>query len=288
MTVALFHPEEPHLTPSYAEPVVKWAGGKRGLRRELLGLRPNKYSAYFEPFLGGGAFFLALAPARAVLNDANAELIEVYRALRDIPESVMEELDLMQPSVLDEDFYYDLRATSPGSLPLARRAARLIFLNKTCYNGLYRVNRAGEFNVPFGRYAKPPALYNRANLLRVTELLKQAELKSVDFSAALADAHRGDFAYLDPPYVPLSHTASFTRYTKGAFDEQDQRRLADAVHDLVGRGCNVLLSNSDTSLVRELYSAYWIDVVYAPRNINSDAGGRQKIRELAIHNYRLI
>jgi DNA adenine methylase len=272
--------------PAPAEPIVKWAGGKRNLRQQLLSLAPETFATYFEPFLGGGAFFFSLAPARAMLGDANRELIQVYEAIRDDPQTVMEELDAMQAHVLDAEFYYATRA-APAASSCFRRAAQFIYLNKTCYNGLYRVNRAGQFNVPFGRYASPPALYQRENLLRVSGLLRQAQLSCGDFADVLERAGKGDFAYLDPPYVPISRTASFTRYTAGAFAEPEQRRLSDVVATLSRRGCRVLLSNSDTPLVRQLYSGYHIDTVYTSRNINSDSRGRQKIAELAIRNYAL-
>lgn len=270
-------------------PIVKWAGGKRSVLPQLLALVPPRFSTYYEPFLGGGAFFLALEPDRAVIGDANCELIAAYAAVRDEPEAVMAALDRMQPYVRDRDFYYWVRSQDPSALPPAERAARFIFLNKTCYNGLYRVNRAGAFNVPFGRYTRPPILYDRANLERVSQLFRRAELRCADFALTVESAGEEDFVYLDPPYVPLTRTANFTKYTSGDFDAADQRRLAEVVHRLTGRGCRVLLSNSDMPLVRELYPEppYIIETVYAPRNINSDAGGRSRIPELAIRNYRL-
>jgi DNA adenine methylase len=252
---------------------------------QLLPLVPRQYTAYHEPFLGGGTFFLALAPRRAVLADANHELMEMYAVVRDEPRGLMAALDAMQPHALDEAYFYTTRGQDPKQLSPVARAARFIYLNKTCYNGLYRVNRKGEFNVPFGRYAQPPRLYDRENLLLVARLLKRAELRCVDFEAALADAAAGDFVYLDPPYMPLTATANFTKYTSGAFGIEDQRRLAGVVRDLDRRGCGVLLSNSDTPLIRELYAGLRLDVVYAPRNINSDARGRSRIAELAIRNY---
>jgi DNA adenine methylase len=200
----------------------------------------------------------------------------------------MSALDDLQPQELsDEDFYYRLREVDPDSCTPHERAARFIYLNKTCYNGLYRVNRKGQFNVPFGRYAIRPGLYNRQNVLHVSNLLRFADLECGDFTAILRHAGSGDFVYLDPPYVPLNQTASFTRYTKGDFGEDDQRRLAQTVHELTERGCQILLSNSETRLTRELYGGhqYHIDVVYAPRNINSDGNSRHKIPELAIRNY---
>jgi len=274
-----------------ALPLVKWAGGKRTLLRQLLALSPPQFSRFFEPFLGGGSFFLALASsqpiAQASLSDANSDLMQVYEAAKREPDALMAALDELQPHALDEQFYYRLRDGEATSDRNSERAARFIYLNKTCYNGLYRVNRRGRFNVPFGRYSRPPGLYNGANLRQVSALLQHAELTCADFAATLKDAGPGDFVYLDPPYVPLTATASFTRYTKGAFGDTDQRRLAQAVHELTARGCQVLLSNSETPLVRELYPSdrYAVTVVYAPRNINSDGASRQKIAELAIRNY---
>lgn len=268
-----------------AGPVVKWAGGKRALRGPLLALAPAAFGTYYEPFLGGAALFLALSPARAVLSDANCDLIAMYEAVRDAPARVVELLETMQPHVLDEAYYYEVRAKDPARLTAEERAARFIFLNKTCYNGLYRVNRRGQFNVPFGRYATPPALFSRANVEQVARRLRRATLRCGDFEEALADAGAGDFVYLDPPYMPLTPTANFTKYTRGAFGSAEQRRLAEVVHQLTARGCRVLLSNSDTPVIRELYARYAIDVVYAPRNINSDTQGRGRIAELAIRNY---
>lgn len=273
-----------------ALPIVKWAGGKRMILPKLMQYLPPKLSedaTYYEPFLGGAAFFLALAPRRAVLGDVNPDLIEMYEAVRDVPACVTARLDVMQPHAQDTDYYYQVRALKPADLSLPERAARLIFLNKTCYNGLYRVNASGQFNVPFGRYAQRPTLYDPTNLARVSRLLRGADLRCTDFEAVLAGAGRDDFVYLDPPYVPLTTTANFTRYTKGSFTEEDQRRLARTMHDLHERGASVLLSNSDTPLVRELYADFHIEEVHAPRLINSDASGRRNVRELAIHTYPL-
>jgi DNA adenine methylase len=270
-----------------ALPIVKWAGGKRAIIPRLMQLAPRRLGRYFEPFLGGASVFLALGPERAVLGDANCDLMELYRAIRDEPHEVMCALDRRQPFVLDAPYFYAERATLPASLTPAERAARFIYLNKTCYNGLYRVNRAGQFNVPFGRYTSPPLLYRRENIERVSDLLCGADLRCGDFAAVVAEAGPGDFVYLDPPYVPLTDTANFTKYTSGSFGLADQRRLADTVHELHERGCKVLLSNSDTPLVRELYARYEMDVIYAPRQINSDVTGRSKIAELAIRTYPL-
>jgi DNA adenine methylase len=273
--------------PAGAVPLVKWAGGKRSVLSQLRPFIPARFGTFYEPFFGGGAFFLALAPDKAVVGDANCELVDMYRAVRDDAAGVMAALDRLQPHAGEADYYYAVRSQDPAALSPVERAARFIYLNKTCYNGLYRVNRAGKFNVPFGRYATAPRLYDPGNLALVSEVLRHADVRCDDFEAILADAGEGDFAYLDPPYVPLSRTANFTKYTSGDFGEAEQRRLAAVIHRLTGKGCRVLLSNSDAPLVRRLYPQpqYSIDTVLAPRNINSDAAGRVRIAELAITNY---
>ncbi len=268
-----------------ARPVVKWAGGKRALLPALLSLSPQRFRCYFEPFLGGASFFLALRPAQATLGDANAELIGLYCTVRDSPSEVMAALDALQPFVEDPESYYRIRSTQPASLTPPQRAARFIFLNKAGFNGLYRVNRRGEFNVPFGTHASRPTLYDAPNLAAVSRLLRGATLKNADFEDVLGDAGEGDFAYLDPPYAPLTPTANFTQYTSSSFSEGDQTRLASAVQRAVERGCHVLVSNSDTALVRALYGRYKLHRLRASRNINSDGAKRQKITELAIQAY---
>jgi DNA adenine methylase len=270
-----------------ALPVVKWAGGKRSIIPDLLRFVPRGYNNYYEPFLGGAAFFLALTPrpSHAVLADANGDLIDMYRAVRDEPDAVMEALERRDPYVQDADYFYRERRVQPSTLTLPERAARFIYLNKTCYNGLYRVNKAGQFNVPFGRYTTKPMLYQRANIERVSKLLKGADLHCDDFETVLTDVQCGDFVYVDPPYVPLTETANFTKYTSGSFGSADQRRLADAVRRLHDRGCKILISNSDTPLVRELYAGFEMHTVYAPRQINSDVTGRKRIAELVIRTY---
>ena len=269
-------------------PLVKWAGGKTTLLRDIAARTPDVYGTYHEPFVGGGAAFLALRPTRAVLADTNAELIAMYAAVRDEPEPLMRALDRHQTRVADRDHYYEVRARDPAALPPVEAAARFIYLNKTCYNGLYRVNRAGTFNVPLGRFKTPPTLYNRDNLLAVSAALAHAELRCADYRAALADASPGDFAYLDPPYHPASATASFTAYTPLGFGETQQRELAAEVARLTERGVAVLLSNSDTPLIRELHARYAMTEVTVGRAINSKADKRKGARELLVDNYSLM
>ncbi len=264
------------------KPVIKWAGGKRALLPVLLRLAPAHFNRYIEPFLGGASVFLALRPHHAILSDANGELVSLYRTVAKDCESVIRELRSLATFVEDSAKYYELRGTAPSLLNDAERAARFIFLNKTGFNGLYRVNRQGQFNVPFGRHDTPPKLLDEDNFRRVAELLARAEVAEADFEETLDRGEEGDFAYLDPPYVPLNATAKFTSYTADSFCVDDQIRLAEAVHRAVARGCSVLLSNSDTPLVHELYGRYTIRTIQVKRSINSDPTKRHKIAEVLV------
>lgn len=265
-----------------ASPFVKWAGGKGQLLSALIPLMPDSFGTYFEPFLGGGAVFYALTPPTAVLGDFNEELINCYRVIRDLPDALMTTLDT---HVYDRDYYYHVRSIDPATLSNVERAARFIYLNKTCFNGLYRVNRKGQFNVPFGKYASPPRLYDPDNIRSVSNLLQNVTLLSGDYRTTLATAREGDFIYLDPPYHPLSQTAQFTNYTQDDFHEADQRLLAGVFKELDERGCLVMLSNSATPLIRELYEGYDTRVVLASRAINSNGARRGACAELVIRNY---
>jgi len=268
-----------------ARPFLKWAGGKTQLLPELLPRIPVCFNRYLEPFLGGGALFFALAGnrrlARAYLSDANTRLVDAYRAVRDEVETVIAELGTFTN---ERCMYYEVRSQRHEELPPARRAARLIYLNKTCYNGLYRENQRGEFNVPFGRY-KNPRICDADNLRAASAALQEAQIEAHDFDAILDVANRGDFVYLDPPYDPLSPTSSFTSYHENGFGEASQRRLAAAVRELDRAGVFVMLSNSNTSLVRSLYGGFFVEEVSAARAINSKADRRGKVTELIIRNY---
>jgi DNA adenine methylase len=269
------------------QPFVKWAGGKSQLLGQLLPLCPSRFGCYLEPFVGGGALYFALQPERAVLGDLNAELIDTYRAIREDVEAVMAALERHR---YDREHYYAVRALPPASLSAAERAARFIFLNKTGYNGLYRVNRRGAFNVPFGRYRRPPRLYDAENLRAAARLLARAELVAAPYQQTLQAARPGDFVYLDPPYQPLTASANFTRYTSAGFGPADQEQLAEEVKRLTQRGVLVLLSNSDTPVVRARYRELGIPldirVVSATRRINSDSTRRTGVTELVIRNYQ--
>jgi DNA adenine methylase len=244
--------------------------------------RPSSYRRYFEPFLGGGAVFFHLQPGQAVLSDLNEELINVYITIRD-------QLDELLASLLRHgdgaEYYYYVRQLPAEKLSRVRRASRFIYLNKWCYNGLYRVNSEGRFNVPRGRYKTPPRIFDEDNLRNVAALLARATVRVASYEEALADAGRGDFVYLDPPYQPLSATANFTRYTKDSFDEADQARLAQVLHHLHRRGARFMLNNHDTPLLRRLYDGFSIEVATANRMINSRADRRKGVAELIVTNY---
>jgi DNA adenine methylase len=279
-----------------ARPFLKWAGGKAKLAPAILAAAPPAFGRYFEPFVGAGAVFFAMAAEKAtpaVLNDANQELIETFGVLRDSPARLLTELAaLAAPYLAAEqserrERYYAARASTPGS-PEAR-AARFIFLNKTCYNGLFRVNSRGGFNVPHGRY-KNPRLLDEELLGDCSRALQRADLRAEDFASVCAEAGPGDFVYLDPPYHPLSSTANFTGYTRADFGRADQLRLREAFEDLTKRGVAAMLSNSDHEFVAQLYGAsrFGVNTVTMSRAINSRATARQPIRELLIDNFARV
>ena len=252
---------------------------------ELLARLPQTFEAYHEPFVGGGALFFALGGAgrlgRVYLSDANAALIDVYLALRDHVAGVIAAL---QAHHYDRDHYYAVRAQRPDDLSLPERAARIIYLNKTCYNGLYRENRAGQFNVPFGRY-KNPTICDEPNLRAVSAALQGVDIARRRFDTVLDYAKEGDFVYFDPPYVPLSPTANFTTYDRAGFGPADQTQLRDVFAELARRGVRALLSNSDTPFVRELYAGFRVEQLFAARAVNSRANGRGKVAEVVVLNY---
>lgn len=268
--------------PADVRPPVKWAGGKSQLLPAFEPLFPKEpFGLYIEPFVGGGAVFFHLAPSKAVLIDNNPELINFYLVVRDEAELLIEDLKKHRNT---KDYYYAMRALDSANLDRVRRASRFLYLNKTAYNGLWRVNKNGRHNVPFGRY-KNPKILDEENLRKVSAALKGAEVVLGDFSYCLNFAEEGAFVYLDPPYQPVSRTASFTGYTAESFGEEDQRRLSAVFRKLDEMGCRVMLSNSDTPFVRQLYQGYDIQVVYARRAINSKPDKRGPVTELVIRNY---
>jgi DNA adenine methylase len=252
-------------------PLLKWAGGKTQLLPELLTASPAKFNNYVEPFLGGAALFFRLRPGSAVISDSNAELINFYRCVADEPERVVASLGQLEHS---ESAFYELRAKEWTALEPVDAAARMLFLNRTCFNGLYRVNKKGEFNVPFGRHVRL-SLPSSDAIVSASAILKQVEIVHGDYLDILRSrSQSGDFVYLDPPYIPVGKYSDFKRYTKEQFTNEDHRRLADEVHRLVEMGCFVLVNNSNHPLVHDLYADFKIDVVQTRRFINSNGAGR--------------
>ena len=274
---------------STASPFLKWAGGKTQLLSELACHVPS-FKKYFEPFVGGGAFFFYLASRvpdfEAHVSDVNGDLMNVYRAVKNDVDGLVSRLRRHELAYSRNpvSFYYSLRRATPSDR--LDRAARFIALNKTCYNGLYRVNRTGMFNVPIGRY-KNPAICNELQLRRANAVLKRtkATIRTSNYASALAHAERGDFIYLDPPFVPLSKTANFVDYTQGGFSMENQVELSEVFAKLDKMGCKVLLSNSDTPLTRKLYKGYEQFVVRATRAISCKGDGRTGCTELIVRNY---
>ncbi|MBX3258642.1 MAG: DNA adenine methylase [Labilithrix sp.] len=277
--------EAPRRESPAPRPFLKWVGGKTQLLEQMTPLLPRSWSRYFEPFVGGAALFFDQRTRRpdmpAFLSDVNAELVSCYVAVRDDVDAVLDALD---EHVYASDHYYEVRAQRPAELPPAKRAARTIFLNKTGYNGLYRVNRSGQFNVPFGRFTKP-LFRDVENLRACSRALRDVSIEHGDFSQVLERAKKGDFVYFDPPYVPVSPTSDFTAYVPGGFGETEQRKLADVFRKLAKRGVHVMLSNSDTPFVRELYQGFAVDEVYASRSVNSNAARRGKLTEVVVRSY---
>ena len=266
-------------------PIVKWVGGKRQLMFELLKNMPKSYNRYFEPFIGGGALFFELQPENAYISDMNEELINLYSVVRD---NVYELISDLNKHEVSKEYFLEIRnldrTDEYKNLSDVQRASRFIYLNRTCFNGLYRVNSHGQFNVPFGNY-KNPRIVDKNNLLNCSELLKNTEIKCADFSEILTKVKRGDFVYFDPPYVPLNETSSFTSYTKDGFDMDMQFKLREVCDELDSMGVMFMLSNSDTKFVNELYSNYEIKKVFASRAVNANAEGRGKITEVLVRNY---
>ena len=265
---------------SRLRPVLKWAGGKASLLPQLVPLFPRAFERYVEPFVGAGAVFLAVDPGvPALLADANAELVNLYSVIRAHPLALMDALDALAEHY-SEAHYYSVRAVCPA-LPVAC-AARTIYLNKTGFNGLYRQNRSGAFNVPFGKRVRCPALYDRANLLALSARLANATLLHRDFEEVMEGAGAGDFVYCDPPYEPLNPTSSFNAYKAGGFSRADQTRLREACVRAVGRGAAVAVSNSSAPFIVDLYAGDDLHRVKARRAINSKATARGVIDEVLV------
>jgi DNA adenine methylase len=262
------------------QPVIKWAGGKRQMLASYQAFFPAGFNTYHEPFLGGGAVFFHLSPAVAYLSDYNDELINMYCMIQTEVDRLIEDLSR---HVNDEEYFYRIRAADVRKLSAVERASRLIYLNKTCFNGLYRVNRKGAFNVPFGRYKRPKIL-DAELLLAAHKALQGANIFRGDFAVVLDNARPGDLVYFDPPYFPLSRTSSFTDFTDRSFGPREQEKLADIFQQLDRRGCLVMLSNSDTPFIRDLYRQYAPGTITltANRSINSRGDRRGPVGELLV------
>lgn len=259
-------------TPVQAKPILKWAGGKTQMLGDLIPKVPTSYGRYIEPFFGGGAMFFALQPENAVIADSNPELINMYRQVADHVDDVINCLKKYENT---SEMFYAVRSLEWTSLPKAEAAARMIFLNKTCFNGLYRVNKQGQFNVPFGKY-KNPKICDEEGLRAASEVLKKAEIMCGDYLMVLEHyAQPGDFIFLDPPYLPISEYSDFKRYTKEQFYEEDHVELAKMIMMLHERGCHVILTNSNHPLVHELYAPFTIDVIQTKRHISCNGSTRK-------------
>jgi DNA adenine methylase len=271
-----------------ARPFIKWVGGKNQLLGDLLPLIPQKIRTYYEPFIGGGAVFFALTVEQrfehATINDWNAELVETYRVVRDFPDDLMKALREREDSYAagPQPIYQHWREMDPKTLSPVERAMRFIFLNKTGFNGLYRVNKAGKFNVPWGHKLGRVALFDEDNIRECSTVLSKTIIMTGDFAEAVYPAAAGDVVYFDPPYVPVSATSDFTSYTADGFSMVDQKRLAGVFKQLAAKSVHVLLSNSNSQAIRDLYAEFEIHEVNAKRNVNSKGDARGAVKELLV------
>ena len=271
------------------QPFTKWTGGKRQLLPVIRELMPKKYNRYFEPFVGGGALFFDLAPKDAVINDFNAELINCYQQIKDNPQELIEILKVHQ-EYNSKEYYLDLRSVDRDEridmMSEVQRAARILYMLRVDFNGLYRVNSKNQFNVPYGRY-KNPKIVDDNLISAISTYLNnnQIEIKKGDFEKAVLDVQPGDFVYFDPPYIPLSETSAFTSYTHEGFSYDDQVRLRDTFKKLSDTGAYVMLSNSSSFLVEELYQDFNIHYVEATRTNGAKSSSRGRISEIIVTNY---
>ena len=271
------------------QPFTKWTGGKRQLLGELRSYMPETYGRYFEPFVGGGALFFDLAPEQAVINDFNEELINAYRQIKNNPAELINLL-IKHKENNSKDYYLALRSADRDGrisrMTGVERAARILYMLRVDFNGLYRVNSKNQFNVPYGRY-KNPKIVDVDLLYQISEYLNEndIEILQTDFAEAIKDAQTGDFVYFDPPYIPLNETSSFTSYTHEGFSYEEQVRLRDTFKELTERGVYAMLSNSSNPLVEELYKDFNIYFVEAQRTNGAKSSSRGKISEIIVTNY---
>jgi len=266
---------------------IKWVGGKRQLLEQFKPLFPKKIERYLEVFVGGGAILFYIIqhykPRYVFISDINEELINTYEIIKNDVENLIIELKKLK-QLHNKENYYKIRSEDPKLLSPLTRASRFIYLNKTCFNGLYRVNSKGGFNVPIGSY-KNPSIVMEKELREISKLLKKVKIKVMSFEKITRQAKKGDFIYFDPPYYPLNNKPSFTTYTKGNFLEKEQKKLAQVFKKLDKKGCKVMLSNSDTDFIKELYKEFKINFVNANRMINCDGKNRGKIKEVVVINH---
>ncbi|MCK0535359.1 MULTISPECIES: DNA adenine methylase [unclassified Anaerobiospirillum] len=272
-----------------AAPVVKWAGGKRTLLPELMPLIPAQWTTYVEPFMGGAAVLFAIAPQTAIVNDINSELINTYKIIRDDVESLIAELKSYENT---EEFYYNIRnldrdAEAFSRLSPLQLAARTLYLNRTCFNGLYRVNKRNQYNTPYGKY-KNPNFVNEQTLRAASEFFNSRDITicNESFEDTMTRAPEGAFVYLDPPYDPLTVTSSFTSYAKDGFNREHQVKLKECCDHLTSRGVKFMLSNSATEFILDLYNDYNITLVNVRRNISANSDKRNVVQEVVVRNYK--
>lgn len=270
-----------------SKPVIKWVGGKRQLIHELKSFLPKKYNRYFEPFIGGGALFFSLRHQNSFISDYNHELTNLYITIKENPQELIKDLKKHKNT---SEYYYETRSLDRDEKKYAKlshvqKASRFIYLNKTGFNGLYRVNKKGQHNVPYGKY-KNPTWLDAENILACSELLGDTEIQTGDFEIIKKYVKKGDFVYFDPPYVPLNASSSFTSYTDQGFDSKMQERLKALCDHLNSIGAYFMLSNSYTDYILDLYKEYDIKTVMASRAVNSKASGRGKIKEVVVINYK--
>lgn len=265
----------------FTKPVLKWAGGKTQMLGDIIPRMPSDYNKYIEPFIGSGALYFAVAPERAIIADSNPELINLYHVIAEDPIALVNTVNSYENT---EETFYRIREKDWKQMSPLDAAARMIYLNKTCFNGLYRVNKNGQFNTPFA-HNKRTTYCDVSDLLKSSEILKKTNIICGDYHDVLMEsADRGDFVFLDPPYVPVSKYSDFKRYTKDQFREEDQRQLAKDVHELNERGCKVMLTNSNHPLVRELYKDFEIEVFQTKRMINKN-GNSRKGEDVIVRTY---
>lgn len=271
------------------KPILKWVGGKRQLLNEISPLIPGEFNKYFEPFVGAGAVIFSLLPDNAVINDLNSELINVYKVIKEQPDELIELLK-EHTNNNSKEYFYRIREMDRQAgyekLSNVFKASRTIYMNKTAYNGLYRVNKAGQFNTPWGRY-KNPKILDSDNILAMSKYFNDKNIKilNVDYKEALKSVSKGDFVYIDPPYLPISSSSAFTAYTADGFGEKEQEELKKTCDMLDKLGVKFLLSNSYHSFLLDLYKDYNIKIVEARRSVNSKGHKRGKIREILVYNY---